>query len=230
MCAPIPQESTTTANDDVDNDNHEAAIERARHVVDEIDTQIIALLQTRQQHTDNIGRLKQHAAAIPAYERLLPMLSRRAEIASTLGLDADFVARLFELIAQHSMTRQQAIHQAVRKELPLIYSCSGCSSVAQLANDLAIAMDRERRAEMSCVAGVGAGVGSLTKRAARANKRVVVDGCALACAKICLQQQGLDVDEHVVLSELGIRKCSHQNYTVQESILARQHLSELLGG
>jgi len=28
-------------------------------------------------------------------------------------------------------------------ELPLVYSCSGCSSAAQMANDLAVRLDRE---------------------------------------------------------------------------------------
>ncbi len=39
--------------------------------------------------------------------------------------------------------------------LPLVYACSGCSNVAQLANDLALRLDRARLAEMSCIAGVG---------------------------------------------------------------------------
>ena len=41
---------------------------------------------------------------------------------------------------------------------PLIYSCSGCSSAAQLANHLAIRMDRAGAAEMSCLAGLGGDV------------------------------------------------------------------------
>lgn len=38
---------------------------------------------------------------------------------------------------------------------PLVYSSSGCSNVAQLANDVAVVMDREGLAQMSCIAGVG---------------------------------------------------------------------------
>ncbi|MEI2401086.1 putative zinc-binding protein, partial [Paenibacillus phytohabitans] len=34
------------------------------------------------------------------------------------------------------------------KNLPLVYSCSGCSSAAQTANTIAIKMDRENVAEM----------------------------------------------------------------------------------
>lgn len=39
--------------------------------------------------------------------------------------------------------------------LPLVYACSGCSNVAQLANTIAVRLDRAGLAEMSCIAGVG---------------------------------------------------------------------------
>jgi uncharacterized metal-binding protein len=42
-----------------------------------------------------------------------------------------------------------------KNSIPLVYSCSGCSSAAQMANYLAIQMDRKNLAEMSCIAGVG---------------------------------------------------------------------------
>ena len=48
---------------------------------------------------------------------------------------------------------------------PLVYSCSGCSSAAQLANHVALQLDRRGVAEMSCIAGVGGDVPHL-KRAA----------------------------------------------------------------
>lgn len=43
-----------------------------------------------------------------------------------------------------------------RRTLPLVYSCSGCSSAAQMANYVAVQLDRRGAAEMSCIAGVGA--------------------------------------------------------------------------
>lgn len=71
--------------------------------------------------------------------------------------------------------------------LPLVYACSGCSSAAQLANHLAVRLDREQRAEMSCIAGLGGDVRSLVRVAheARASGRgiLAIDGCALACVR-----------------------------------------------
>lgn len=38
---------------------------------------------------------------------------------------------------------------SARAQLPLVYSCSGCSSAAQMANYLAVSLDRRGLAEMS---------------------------------------------------------------------------------
>lgn len=46
----------------------------------------------------------------------------------------------------------------------LVYSCSGCSNVAQLANRIAVRMDRTGVAEMSCIAGVGGEVPALLRK------------------------------------------------------------------
>ncbi|GAB3320632.1 MULTISPECIES: putative zinc-binding protein [Haloplanus] len=50
-------------------------------------------------------------------------------------------------------------------DLPLVYACSGCSSAARMANDLAVRLDHERLAEMSCIAGVGGDVEPLVATA-----------------------------------------------------------------
>ncbi len=38
-----------------------------------------------------------------------------------------------------------------KTDLPLVYSCSGCSNVAQLANDIAVKLNSDGIAEMSCI-------------------------------------------------------------------------------
>lgn len=102
------------------------------------------------------------------------------------------------------------------KPLPLVYSCSGCSSAAQLANHLAVRLDREGLAEMSCIAGVGGNVRSLVRKAqdaAAAGRPIVaIDGCILACAKACLAQRGVTPDEHVLLAAQGVRKTYHSDF------------------
>jgi len=60
---------------------------------------------------------------------------------------------------------------------PLVYSCSGCSSAAQLANHLALQLDRHGMAEMSCIAGVGGDVPQLLKLAHSGRPIIALDGC-----------------------------------------------------
>lgn len=107
--------------------------------------------------------------------------------------------------------------QVSRKNLPLVYSCSGCSSAAQLANHVAVQLDRRGLAEMSCIAGVGGDVASLLKTANSGRPIVVIDGCPLECAKKCLERHSIGVDEHVQLAEQGVRKRYHQDFDPEQA-------------
>ena len=91
-------------------------------------------------------------------------------------------------------------------DLPLVYSCSGCSSAAQLANHLAVKLDRAGLAEMSCIAGVGGDVPSLVKLAKSGRRIVAIDGCALMCVRNCLRRHDVVPDLHMELGKLGVRK------------------------
>lgn len=109
-----------------------------------------------------------------------------------------------------------------RTSLPLVYSCSGCSSAAQMANHLALTLDREGLAEMSCIAGVGGDVPSLVKLATSGRPIVALDGCVLACVKGCLARHGIAPAVHHVLSDYGVRKRYHADFDPAE---ARQVLA-----
>lgn len=204
-----------------------------RQRIDQLDSHVLQLLAERFALVRQIGELKTDAAAIPAYERLLLMLRQRGEQAADLGLDRDLVVRLFEQIAHQAMAEQRQ-HRAVSKIdstaacLPLVYSCSGCSSSAQLANDLALALDRERVAEMSCIAGVGGDVPALVKTASSGRAVLAIDGCSRHCARKCLQRHGVAVSQHVVLSKLGIGKRLHQHYRAEEMLQAKQQLIAIM--
>lgn len=95
---------------------------------------------------------------------------------------------------------------------PLVYSCSGCSSAAQMANAMALRLDREHLAEMSCIAGVGGGVTGLVRTARSGRRILALDGCVLHCVKACLAQAGVVADAHVTLSDFGVRKRRHADY------------------
>ncbi len=97
-------------------------------------------------------------------------------------------------------------------KLPLVYSCSGCSSAAQMANHLALKLDRERVAEMSCIAGVGGGVTGLVRTAQSGRRILALDGCVLKCVSACLANAGVRADTHLVLSDYGVKKRQHADF------------------
>lgn len=108
-----------------------------------------------------------------------------------------------------------------RSVIPLVYSCSGCSDAAQLANHLAVRLDRAGLAEMSCIAGVGGGVSNLVRKAREAAETgrpiLALDGCVLACTRACLGAQGLAPSRHLRLHEMGVRKHYHADFDAEQA-------------
>lgn len=117
--------------------------------------------------------------------------------------------------------------------LPLVYACSGCSSVAQLANTFAVRLDRSGAAEMSCISGVGGGVPALTRVARSGRPILALDGCALSCVKACLASVDIVPDRHLVLNRLGATKRQHGVCTEAEEAetwdAVQQALAEVRG-
>ncbi|MEW5681921.1 MAG: putative zinc-binding protein [Pseudomonadota bacterium] len=97
------------------------------------------------------------------------------------------------------------------QDKPLVYACSGCSNVAQLANDLAVVLDRQGSAQMSCIAGVGGKVKQLVKVAQSGRPILAVDGCPLNCVKQTLATVDVVPTWHIELTTLGYKKRDHEN-------------------
>ncbi len=113
-------------------------------------------------------------------------------------------------------------------QLPLVYACSGCSSAAQLANHVAVQLDRRGVAEMSCIAGVGGDVPYLLKIAQSGRAIVALDGCPLVCVKSCLSRHGLEADRHYQLQQYGVKKRQHTDFDAdQANMVLTQVTSDL---
>lgn len=100
---------------------------------------------------------------------------------------------------------------------PIVYSCSGCSSAAQMANYLAIQLDRSGYAEMSCIAGVGGNVKTLVRQARSGRKLISIDGCPLACCKACLANHNLVSDLHINLRNWDVEKEHGKDFEVERA-------------
>ncbi|MDQ2076425.1 putative zinc-binding protein [Marinimicrobium sp. ABcell2] len=115
------------------------------------------------------------------------------------------------------------------KEKPLVYSCSGGSNVAQLANDIAVVMGREGLAQMSCIAGVGGDVKKMVRIATSGRDICAIDGCALACVKKTLARHNVTPKWHVELTGLGLVKRDGEACTISEHYHALRHVYRTTG-
>lgn len=123
---------------------------------------------------------------------------------------------------------------SINRGFPIVYSCSGCSNVAQLANRLAVFLDRNGLAEMSCIAGVGAGVPSLVRTAQSGRPILAIDGCPLACCRRALANQGACFDEYLDLSTFGFKKrlredCDDSDFEACMANVVHPALARLVG-
>ncbi len=113
---------------------------------------------------------------------------------------------------------------------PLVYSCSGCSSAAQMANFIAVQLDRMEVAEMSCIAGVGGNIKKLVRTATSGRKIIVIDGCPLACAKACLSNHSVKPDIHIDLSSMGVPKIQHEDFSLKDANEILNKIESLVKG
>ena len=86
-----------------------------------------------------------------------------------------------------------------------------------MANHLAIRLDREYLAEMSCIAGGGGNVPGLVKTAQSARPILALDGCVLACVRNSLARAGVTPSAHLILSDFGVKKRRHADFDLGEA-------------
>lgn len=91
--------------------------------------------------------------------------------------------------------------------LPVLFACSGCSHAGQLAGNIALELDRRGVAEMSCLAGVGAAKPHFLKQL-QDREVWVIDGCPINCSLGVFEQVREQVDVHIRLHDLGVKKKS----------------------
>lgn len=115
---------------------------------------------------------------------------------------------------------------------PLVYGCSGSSAVSQLANELALRLDRDRLAEMSSVVAISAGLRKFVRKAASGHPVIAIDGCALACSRRVLEARGVRPARAISLDQFGLRKGERDAYSdgEREALFAQivAHLADVL--
>jgi uncharacterized metal-binding protein len=90
--------------------------------------------------------------------------------------------------------------------LPCVLACSGCSHAGELADHTARRLNQLGVAKMSCLAGIGGHVKSITSTVQKAPELVMIDGCPLECGANSLRLVGITEFKHLKLHEFGVRK------------------------
>ena len=90
--------------------------------------------------------------------------------------------------------------------LPCVLACSGCSHAGELADHTARRLNQLGIAKMSCLAGIGGHVKTITSTVQKAPEIVMIDGCPLECGANSLRLVGITEFKHLKLHELGVRK------------------------
>lgn len=109
-------------------------------------------------------------------------------------------------------------------EKPIVYSCSGCSNVARIAHDIALNLDSDGIAEMSCVSGVIGNVAPIKDIANSGRTIIAIDGCDLACTKTCLRAAKVALSHYFVITDLGIEKRDKWQDSLTDNSKAMVHI------
>lgn len=109
-------------------------------------------------------------------------------------------------------------------DMPIVYSCSGCSNVARIAYDIALNLDSDGIAEMSCVSGVIANVAPIEAIATSGRSIIAIDGCDLACTKNCLDNAEVATSHYFVITDIGIVKRDKWQDSLSENSKAMVHI------
>lgn len=101
--------------------------------------------------------------------------------------------------------------------------------MAQLANSVAVHLDRTGKAEMSCIAGVGAGIKPFLRLAQSGRDILCIDGCPHHCAQTCLENSDVTPKWHVTLTDAGLKKECHRDASSDDFKDLLSKIKALLG-
>ncbi len=94
---------------------------------------------------------------------------------------------------------------------------------------IAIKMDREKIAEMSCIAGVGGDVKPLVNTAKSGRNIIAIDGCPLSCVQNCLARHQVEATHHFDLSVFKVPKIKGEDPDLSHYTNAYNHIMERIG-
>lgn len=119
---------------------------------------------------------------------------------------------VMEISSPCSNIRQMAV--------PLVYACSGGSGAGQVANGVAVRLDRLELADMMSCGGVAGGNPRHLEVLHSGRPILAIDGCPEDCVRLMLERQGVVPILHLRLDRRGNERHRHESY--DESIVERE--------
>jgi len=99
----------------------------------------------------------------------------------------------------------------------MILPCSGAADVGEIADRAARKLSNEGDGDMSCLAGIGAGLSGFVASAKGADEVITIDGCEVHCARKSVEKIGVTPKSYTV-TDLGFEKGGTQ---VTESVVQK---------
>jgi len=124
--------------------------------------------------------------------------------------------------------KKQENEQGAVNNKAIVYSCSGCSNLAQMAHNISLNLDGDGMAEMSCISGVVGKVAPIMALAQSGRPIIAIDGCDLGCTKSCLDASGLITVHYYKISDFGFEKRSKWHDSLTENSIAMKNIYDAL--
>ena len=101
-----------------------------------------------------------------------------------------------------------------------VYACAGASNVGVISFELTKALHSAGKYKMGCsvcVGGNDCGCGGTVTPDGK--KDLLIDGCKVGCLKKMFEQKGITEFNHVIVTQLGVRK--EGTFEIEEGLLDR---------
>lgn len=112
----------------------------------------------------------------------------------------------------------------------MILACSGGSNVGQISNQAAVELTREGFGKMYCLAGVGGQLSAFVQSVQDTPDLVVIDGCPVGCARAIFKEAGLELRNHLIVTDLGLAKGGDLKPPQDEVDTVKNRIRELFPG
>jgi uncharacterized metal-binding protein len=113
-------------------------------------------------------------------------------------------------------------------EETLVFACAGAAYSGQLTNRVGVDLMKKGSAKLLCIASIAADRPDKMERARKARARVAIDGCDDYCCKRIMEEAGLPVDLHVVVTDLGIEKSPAEPQMLTDAKKMVDHIERAL--